>query len=151
MFAVVLHPQDSNKSQTIHCAFQARPKSSENRFWERRVVEPVSAWALSEMLNELRKKSMGDAYKFYCTIKGSPESAVLRGHIFEIYLHRYLEKSRTFTIKSLDNSSATPEIHFTSGTNHLDFEDNRFSDHLASSVQSNTSWYLYPQSPVFHC
>ena len=70
LFAVVLHPQDSNKSQTIHRAFQVRPKSSENRFWESRVVEPVSAWALSEMLNELRKKSMGDAYKFYCTIKG---------------------------------------------------------------------------------
>ncbi|KAM6495094.1 hypothetical protein JOM56_009717 [Amanita muscaria] len=149
LFAVVLHTQDSDKSQTIHRAFQVRPKSSENRFWESRVVEPVSAWALSEMLIELRKKSMADAYKFYCTIKGSPDSARLRGHIFEIYLHRYLEISRTFTIKSLDNSSATPEICFTSGTNHLDFEDNRFSDHLASSVQSNTSWYLRPQSPVF--
>jgi hypothetical protein len=149
LFAVILHTQDSDKSQTIHCAFQVRPKSSENRFWESRVVEPVSAWALSEMLNELRKKSMGDAYKFYCTIKGSPESAVLRGHIFEIYLHRYLEFSRTFTIKSLDNSSATPEIRFTSGTNHLHFEGNCFSDHLASSVQSNTSWYLCPRFPVF--
>ncbi|KAF8349128.1 hypothetical protein F5887DRAFT_1156874 [Amanita rubescens] len=149
LFDVVLHTQDSDKSQTIHRAFQVRPKSSENRFWESRIVEPVSAWALSEMLIELRKKSMGDAYKFYCTIKGSPESARLRGHIFEIYLHRYLEISRTLTIESLDNSSATPEIRFTSGTNHLDFEDNRFSDHLASSVQSNTSWYLRPQSPVF--
>ena len=56
---------------------------------------------------------------------------------------------QTFTIKSLNNPSATPEIHFTSGTNHLDFEDSRFSDHLASSVQSNTSWYLRPQSLVF--
>jgi hypothetical protein len=102
-----------------------------------------------QMLKELRKKSMGDAYRFYCTIKGSPESAELRGRIFEIYLHRYLETSRTFTISPLDNPSTTPEIHFTSSTNHLDFEDNRFSDHLASFVKSKTSWYLRPQSPVF--
>ena len=149
LFNVVLHTRDSDKSQIIHRAFQVRPKSSKNRFWESHIVEPVSAWALLEMLNQLRKKGMGDAYKFYCTIKGSPESARLRGHILEIYLHRYLEISRTFTIKPLNNSSATPEISFTSGTNHLDFEDNRFLDHLASSVQSNTSWYLCPQSPVF--
>ena len=45
LFAVVLHPQDSNKSQTIHRAFQVHPKSSKNRFWSSRVVEPVSAWA----------------------------------------------------------------------------------------------------------
>ena len=149
MFVVNLHTVDSNKSQTIHRVFQVRPASSEDRFWETHHVEPVSAWAFSQMLNELRKQSLAEAYRFYCTIKGSPESARLRGWIFEIYLHRYLEISRTFTIKSLDNPSATPEIHFTSGTNHLDFEDNRFSDHLASSVQSNTSWYLRPQSPVF--
>ena len=148
LFTVVLHTQDSDKSQTIYRAFQVRP-SSKNRFWESRVVEPVSGWALSEMLNELRKKSMADAYKFYCTIKGTPESAKLRGHIYEIYLHRYLEISRAFTIKSLDNPSASPEIRFISGTDYLDFESNGFSDHLASSVQSNTSWYLRPISPVF--
>ena len=100
------------------------------------------------MLNELRKQSMNEAYKFYCSIKGTPESAALRGRIFEIHLHRYLEISRTFTIRSLDDPSATP-IHFTSGTNHLDFEDNCFSERLASSVRSNTSWYLRPRSPVF--
>ena len=149
LFFSILHTQDSDKSQTIHRIFQVRPASAKDRFWECHLVEPVSAWAFSEMLNELRKQSMAEAYRFYCTIKGSPESARLRGPIFEIYLHRYLETSRTFTIKSLDNASATPEIHFTSGTNHLDFEDSRFSDHLASSVQSNTSWYLRPQSPVF--
>ena len=141
--------QDSDKRRIIHRAFQVRPESSKNRFGESHVVEPVSAWALLQMLNELRKKSMGDAYRFYCTIKVSPESAELRGRIFEVYLHRYLETSRAFTTSPLDNPSTTPEIHFTSGTNHLDFEDNRFSDHLASSIQSKTSWYLRPQSPVF--
>jgi hypothetical protein len=61
-----------NCGDTIHRAFQIRP--SQIRFWDSCLVEPVSDWAFSEMMNELGKQSTDAAYKFYCAIKGSPLS-----------------------------------------------------------------------------
>ena len=102
------------------------------------------------MLDEMRKRNADDAYKFFCNIRGSPDSAALRGRVFETYFHRFVKAPRIFTIESLNNRSTTLDIHFTANTNHLIFEDQKnFSDNLASSIASKTSLYLQPQSPVF--
>lgn len=45
--------------------FQIRPLS-EHRFWVDYCVEPVSAWALSEMLDVLDERKAGSAYGVYC-------------------------------------------------------------------------------------
>ncbi|KAF8341740.1 hypothetical protein F5887DRAFT_1160121 [Amanita rubescens] len=108
--------QDGDVGQITHRAFQVRPASSENRSYENFLVEPVSTWALSQMLDKLR---MDEAYKFY-------------------------SESRTFTIKSLDNHAATFQIDFTLNTNnHLSFTDvDDLSKELVLAVKSHTSRYL---------
>ena len=59
---------------TIHHAIQVRP--SEHRFWNSRLVEPVSDWALSEMMAELQRRSVDAAYKFYRLIEGYFSSSI---------------------------------------------------------------------------
>ncbi|KAM6499266.1 hypothetical protein JOM56_004774 [Amanita muscaria] len=94
----------------IHRAFQIRPLY-EDRLWNSCVVEPVSDWAFSEMMDVLDKRRAGSAYEFYCAIKGCRDGAALAGRTFENHLHKFLKtSSRTFTIESLDNRSATLEI-----------------------------------------
>jgi hypothetical protein len=125
----------------INRAFQIRPLS-EDRSWNSCLVEPVSDWAFSEMMDVLDKRGAGSAYEFYCAIKGCRVSAALAGRTFENHLHEFLKtSSRTFTIESLDNRSATLEIRFG--------DMKCFSGHLALSVKSETSCYLQPLSPVF--
>ena len=130
----------------IHRVFQIRPLF-EARLWNSYLAEPVSDWAFSEMMDALDNRRAGSAYEFYCAIKG--RSAALSGKIFENHLHKFLKtSSRTFTIESLDNRSATLEIRFTSDTKR--FGDMKcFSCHLALSVKSDTPCYLQPLSPVF--
>ena len=99
LFFVISHTQDIDKSQIIHRIFQVRPASSEDQFWESHLVEPVSAWAFSEMLNELRKQNMAEAYRFYCTIKGPPES-----------VDGFLKFIFTVTWKYLGLSLSSPSI-----------------------------------------
>ncbi|KAK2459845.1 hypothetical protein APHAL10511_008166 [Amanita phalloides] len=152
--------QDTNKlhdvvfnvrrGNPIHRAFQIRP-SPESRFLVSCLVEPVSAWAFLEMLDELRERNADAAYQFFLNVRGSPDSATLCGKAFETYFHRFVKTPRIFTIKSLDKRSVTLDIHFPANTNHLIFDDLKhcFSDRLASSVASKTSLYLRPQSPVF--
>jgi len=132
----------------FHRVFQIRPLS-EDRLWDSCIVEPVSDWAFSEMMRVLDKRRPGSAYEFYCAIKGCHDGAALAGRAFENHLHEFLKtSSRTFTIESLDERSATLEIRFTSDTKR--FGDMKcFSDHLALSVKSETSCYLQPLSPVF--
>ncbi|KIL60447.1 hypothetical protein M378DRAFT_168196, partial [Amanita muscaria Koide BX008] len=132
----------------IHRAFQIRPLY-EDRLWNSCLVEPVSDWAFSEMMDVLDKRRAGSAYEFYCAIKGCHDGAALAGRTFENHLHKFLKtSSRTFTIESLDNRSATLEIRFTSETKF--FGDMKcFSGHLVLSVKSETSCYLQPLSPVF--
>ena len=50
--------------------FQIRP-SSEHRLWVCSFVEPVSDWALSEMLDVLDERRAGSAYQFYCAMMKS--------------------------------------------------------------------------------
>ena len=47
---------DGDMGQIIYRTFQVRPASSDDRFWESCLVEPVSPWAFSEMLKELCKQ-----------------------------------------------------------------------------------------------
>ncbi|KIL56102.1 hypothetical protein M378DRAFT_53335, partial [Amanita muscaria Koide BX008] len=110
LFKVDSKMQNGDNSHITHRAFQVRPELSENRFWHSSVAEPVSAWAFMEMLNVLHKRGRGEAYRFYCKIKGYRGSCQLCGKMFEYYLHPYLKPSRTFIIKSLDNHAATLKI-----------------------------------------
>jgi len=127
----------------IHRAFQIRPLS-EDRLWNSCLVKPVSDWAFSEMMDVLDKRRAGSAYEFYCAIKGCRDGAALAERTFENHLHEFLKtSSRTFTIESLDNRSATLEIRFTSDTKR--FGDMKcFSGHLALSVKSETSSRCLP-------
>ncbi len=135
-----------NSGDKIHRAFQVRP-SSEDRFWNTCPVEPVSDWALSEIMADLHRRTVDAAYRFYRVIR-VPSSSVLCERMLETYLHPFLQTPQTFTIESLDNRSTTLEIHLTSNINT--FRDMKyFSSHLASSVKSNKSCYLQPLSPVF--
>ena len=125
----------ATRGTVIHRAFQMRPLSKD-RLWTLSLVEPVSDWAPSKMIDELHRRGVNAAYKFHCAIRGSPDSSTLRGN-FEICLHRFLKTSRSFTINSLDNHSAI-KIRFTS--EHLIFEDMKcFSGHLASPTVSHIS------------
>ncbi|KAK2464428.1 hypothetical protein APHAL10511_003576 [Amanita phalloides] len=140
--------QNGDDRHITHRAFQVHPGSSDDRFWHDSVAEPVSAWALLKMLNVLLKRRRGEAYRFYCTIKGYPDSSGLCGNMFKYYLHPYLKPPRTFTIKSLDNCAATLKVDFiVNAENHLSFTD--LSEELVMSVKSNQAHYLRPESPVF--
>jgi hypothetical protein len=132
----------------IHRVFQIRPSYKEG-LWNSSFVEPVSDWAFSEMMDVLDKRGAVAAYDFYCGIKGGSDGAALARKSFEYNLHKLLKKStQTFTIQSLDDGAATLHIQFTSDAKY--FGDKRcFSGHLASSVESKTSCYLQPLSPVF--
>ena len=147
LFKIALNMRNGDNVQIIYRAFQVRPASSEDRFWDNCVAEPVSPWAFSKMLDVLHKRSKDEAYRFYCTIKGHPEASVLRGKIFEINLHPYLKHPRTFFIKSLDNPDTTLAIDFiVDADNHLGFTD---LSQMLLSVKSDTARYLWPESPTF--
>lgn len=140
-----------NYDGKIHRAFQIHP--SEDPFWESCLIELVSNWAFLEMMDELGRRSVNGAYKFYCAIRGSPNSSVLSEIMFENKLHPFLQTMatpRTFTIQSLDDRSNTLDIEFSSNIQHLTFgADEHFSGQLASSVHSNKSCYLKPLSCAF--
>lgn len=74
-FKIALNMRNGDNVDIIHRAFQVRPASSEDRFWNSCVAEPVSPWAFSNMLNVLHKRSKDEAYRFYYTIKGHPEAS----------------------------------------------------------------------------
>jgi hypothetical protein len=138
---------DLQRGDPIHRAFQIRP-SSDDRFWNGYLVGPVSDWAFSAILENMHQRNMDEAYKFYRAIRGHTDCSQLRGKMFETYFHRFLKnRPQTFTIKSLDNRP-TLEIDFTfNKDNHVVFDD--LTHRLRLSVESDTSWYLQPQSPVF--
>ncbi|KAK2465021.1 hypothetical protein APHAL10511_003097 [Amanita phalloides] len=147
LFDVIHNAKRGNLS---HRAFQIQP-SPKSRFLGSCLVQPVSAWAFKEMLNLLHLKNRDEAYRFYCTIKGYPDSSQLRGRIFESCFHRYLNDSRTFIIKPLNNLTATPEIKFTvNNDSHLSFPDlTKLSEQLELSIKSDTSCYFQPESAIF--
>lgn len=135
------------RGTTIHRAFQLRP--AKNQLWSWLLIEPVSDWALSEMMADLHKRSKTTAYQFYCSIQGSSNASALVERMFETQFHLFVaDTPRTFTIESLDDRSDTLQVCFSSNTNHNMFGDiNHFSGWLSSS---NTSLlYLQPLSPVF--
>jgi len=127
----------------IHRVFQIHPLF-EDRLWNSCLVEPVSAWAFSEMMDALDERRAGAAYEFYCAMKGCRDAAGLAGKTFENHLHKFLttsSASRSFTVKSLHNCADTLEIQFTSNTKR--FGDMKcFSGHLALSVKKKQSCYL---------
>jgi hypothetical protein len=131
----------------IHRVFQIRPSYKE-RLWNSCIVEPVSDWAFSQMMELLDERRAGAPYEFYCGIKGLSDGNVLAGRYFEHRLHKFLKRSsQTFTIRSLDDRS-TLGIRFTSDTEC--FEDKKcFSGYLALSVEIERPCYLQPLSPVF--
>ncbi|KAF8346217.1 hypothetical protein F5887DRAFT_1073864 [Amanita rubescens] len=135
------------RGDPIHRAFQIRP-SSKDRLWNGYLVGPVSDWGFSAILESMHQRNMDEAYKFYRAIRWHTDCSQLRGKMFETYFHRFLKNHpRTFTIKSLDNRPAL-EIDFTfNKDNHVVFDD--LARRLQLSVESETSWYLRPQSPVF--
>ena len=135
------------RGDAIHRAFQIRP-SFENRFWNGHLIGPVSDWAFKAIIENMHQRNMDDAYKFYRAIRGHTDCSQLCGKMFETYFHRFLKnRFQTFTLKSLDNRP-TLEIDFTfNKDNHVVFNDLTYR--LRLCVESDTSWYLQPQCPVF--
>ncbi|KAM6492684.1 hypothetical protein JOM56_012408 [Amanita muscaria] len=74
---------NARRGNPIHRAFQIRP-SPQSRFLVSCLVEPVSAWAFLIMLDELRKRNPDAAYQFFLNVRGSPDSAALRGRFLKL-------------------------------------------------------------------
>ena len=137
------------RGDTIDRVFQIYPSNS-SRIGGSCVIQPVSDWALSVMMKELRRRNQGAAYKLYHALQGSPSSSTLVGRMFETSLHLYLKTPRVYIIKSLDDRRTTLDIYLTSNTVHAAFVAMKdFSRQLASSVKDNRSCYLKSSSPVF--
>ena len=132
----------------IHRVFQIRP-SREHRIWINCFVEPVSDWAFTEIMEELRRRRASAAYDFYCAVKGCSEGGIFAGKTFEFHVHDFLTtSSQSFTISSLDGPCPTLDIQFTSDSKRFG-DKKHFSGDLALSVESATPCYLQPLSPVF--
>jgi hypothetical protein len=105
------------------------------------------------MMAELDQQGTNAAYKYYQTIQGSRDSATLGGKMFENKVHIFFQsitRPRRFTIHSLEKSSNTFDIEFSSGTKHSTLGvTQRFAGQLASSISDSSSCYLRPLSPIF--
>ena len=132
----------------IHRVFQIRP-SHDHRMWINCFVEPVSDWAFTEIMEELRRRGASAAYDFYCAVKGCSEGGILAGKTSEFHVHDFLTTcSQSFTISSLDGPCPTLDSQFTSDSKRFG-DKKHFSNDLALSVESATPCYLQPLSPVF--
>lgn len=138
--------------QPIHLALEVWP-SPDIRAWECFEVRPISDWAFSQMVAELDRRDADAAYDFYRSIHGTHNSAILCGQLFKIKIHKFFQsitEPRSFTIRSLDNSSRTFDIEFSSSIVHHAFgAEQAFADHLMTSVRNQESCYLKSLSPIF--
>jgi hypothetical protein len=142
----------AHAGQPIHRAFDIYP-SSQSRHWESCLVQPISDWALSQIMAELDRQGADAAYNFYQNIQGSRDSAALGGKMFENKVHKFfrsITEPRIFTICSLENRSTTFDIEFSSRMTHHTFgAGQRFAGQLTSSIAGRKSCYLRPLSPIF--
>ena len=138
--------------QPIHRAFEIWP-SPNNRCWECCVVRPISDWAFSQMIADLDRRDPEAANDFYRSIQGTRDAASLGEKMFETKAHKFFQsitEPRSFTIRSIDNPSATFDIKFSSTVAHHTFgAEQVFAGRLTSSVRNGGSCYLRPLSPVF--
>jgi hypothetical protein len=138
--------------QPIHRAFEVWP-STDITAWECCITRPISDWAFSQMVAELDRRDPDAAYDFYRTIQGTRNGAALGGQLFKIKVHKFFQsitEPRSFTIRSIDNPSATFDIELSSTIVHHAFGAGQaFAGHLTTSVRNQESCYLKPLSPIF--
>jgi hypothetical protein len=121
---------------------------SQSGCWESCLVQPISNWALSQIMAEPGRKGADAAHNLYQIIQGSCDSATLGGNMFKTRVHKFFQsmtQPRRLATCSLDNAY---EIEFSCRTTHYTFgADPRFAGHPPLVV--NHAWPLSPVFPNF--
>ena len=134
---------------TSHWLFQISP--AVNRSLEGSIVEPVSEWALDQLVVQMEVQDQRGPYTLYRRIRGYSTAEAFRERLWENRVHKYLRSLSTatqFRIHSLADRTANPlTIEFSSDVMHASFA--RFKELggiLTTSVQDQKSCYLRPLS-----
>jgi hypothetical protein len=136
-------------SDVSHSIFQISPQN-ELRFLAQCNFGGVSRWALGVLLEEYKDREADATILFYRSISRTPDTASLRGRMFEMQVLQYLDGlgSEEFKIRGL---TSPVETTWTPGsTRRFDFLDgSEFTSKLTEAVQNGTRVHLVPSIPNF--
>lgn len=147
--AQLMRASRNGDSDVSHSIFQISPKN-ELRFLAQCNFGCVSRWALGVLLKEYKDREADAPILFYRSISGTPDTASLRGRMFEMQVLQYLDSlgSEEFKIRGL---TSPVETTWTPGsTRRFDFLDgSEFTGKLTEAVQNGTRVHLVPSIPNF--
>ena len=140
----------NDDSDVSHSIFQISPEH-ESRLLAQCNFGGVSRWALGVLLKEYKDREADATILFYRSISGTPDTASLRGLMFEMQVLQYLDGllgSEEFKIRGL---TSPVEMIWTPGsTSRFDFLDGSgFTGKLKEAVQNGTGVHLVPSIPNF--
>ena len=143
--------QSLESTSTPHRLFQISPGPS--RSLEHSIVEPVSEWALDQLI-KMEARDQRGTYTLYRQIRGRTAAAEFRGRLWENRVHKYLRSLSAptqFHIHSLADCTANPlTIEFSSDVTHTFFARfQEFGGILTTSVQNLQSCFLRPLGKTF--
>jgi hypothetical protein len=139
---------DSNVSRFI---FQIYPEDEE-RYYAQCNFDAVSRWALDVFLEDYENRKADAAVMFYHEISRMPETALLRGHIFERQVLKYLDSinaERKFMTCGLAASEETTWTYRGRVTRYTFLEDLDFIEEIKTAVENKTPLHLVPPSRNF--
>jgi hypothetical protein len=146
-FVVLFRGTQLGYNDVSHRIFQLSSPDT-NRLLLTCHFEPVSRWAFDLLLDKYEEKKSDAAADFYFTLSGITE-AVLRGHLFERQILRYLFRADyRLPIRQLSNSN---EITL-SGDNairRITFENSTFSNYVTEAVREREPVHLVPLARNF--
>ena len=144
-----MYASRNSDSDVFHSIFQISP-TNKLRFLTQCEFGGVSRWALGLLLKAYEDREADATILFYRSISGIPDTASLRGRMFEMQVLQYLDGlgSEEFKIRGL---TSPVEMTWTPGsTRRFDFLDgSEFTGKLTEAVQNGTRVHLVPSIPDF--
>ena len=144
-----MYASRNSDSDVFHSIFQISP-TNKLRLLTQCEFGGVSQWALGLLLKAYEDREADATILFYRSISGIPDTASLRGRMFEMQVLQYLNGlgSEEFKIRGL---TSPVEMTWTPGsTRRFDFLDgSEFTGKLTEAVQNGTRVHLVPSIPDF--
>ena len=134
-------------SNVSHKVFQIVPPDTDpNRWLFSCHFEAVSEWAFEVLLKKYEALDANAVAEFYLKLSGMPDSALLRGHLFERQVLNHLHGICTpleFSIRGLTNSN---EMKWTyhGPIRHVTLQESSFFSELTKAVENQERLHLVP-------
>jgi len=147
-----LQDQIWSKICISHSVFQLSPEDGDDRrLLADATISAISPWALTSLLELYEQRQADASFKFYKSIRNTPNAGTIRGQMFQVQVLKHLgalKGQEQFTIRRLTDSIPS-QWTYPGPTASSCCHSSTFPQLLEDAVTQRKSAHLVPQQPTF--